>query len=330
MVAALLTSACAKTVQISTNDAAKRNFDAWMYVNYPDLTPTPLGAYVIEETEGEGALLGSQSESGYVRMNYTVTDLEGNVTSTSSEEVSKQIGDYDETYYYGPRIWCRLNDGVYAGVDEALSTMRVGGYKKTIIPGWLFSTTRYGSAEEYVQNVNGANAIYSMEVVEVIDDIEKWEIDSLSSYMARVHPEIPVADSLKYGFYYIQRKAPADTNSFPTDSTIYINYVGRLLDGRVFDTNIRDTAKLYGLYSSSRTYEPALINWDKDDYSNLTMTTDKDDLIDGFKYLLWHMRSYEKATGIFYSGLGYGASGSGEAIPEYSPLIFDVDIVDEE
>ena len=37
------------------------------------------------------------------------------------------------------------------------------------------------------------------------------------------------------GFYYKQLQAPSDTTSFPKDTTIYINYTGRLLNGLVFD-----------------------------------------------------------------------------------------------
>ena len=40
------------------------------------------------------------------------------------------------------------------------------------------------------------------------------------------------------------------------------------------------------------------------------------------------MKSHEKGVGIFYSVLGYGSSGSGNAIPGFSPLMFEIEVVD--
>ena len=53
---AVLTMAagCAKEAVSGPNDANKRFMDAWMYVNYPDIQPSGLGIYVLEEQEGEG------------------------------------------------------------------------------------------------------------------------------------------------------------------------------------------------------------------------------------------------------------------------------------
>lgn len=328
VIGAILLSACAKTSETSSGLAAKEYFDAWMYVNHPELTPTPLGAYVISETPGAGKLAGDTEAGPYVRVNFTATDLFGNVASSTYVGVNQQIGKYDEASYYGPRIWCRINDILYAGVDEAVSTMREGGKKKSIIPGWLFAQERYKTPEEYINKVSSTNAIYDIELLEVIEDIEKWEVDSLSRYMDKNYPSKGSADSLKYGFYYIQNKAPKDTAHFPNDTTVYINYIGRTLDGKVFDTTIKDTAKFYGIHSDSRTYEPMSIAWNHDDYTEITMGSDNSSTIPGFAYALWNMRSYESGRAIFYSSWGYGASGTGNSIPEYSPLIFDIELVD--
>lgn len=330
VIGAIVLSSCAKAPETNAGMAAKEYFDAWMYVNHPNLTPTPLGAYVLSETSGEGRLAGDIEAGPYVRVNFTATDLYGNIATSTYVDVNQQAGLYEENSYYGPRIWCRIGDILYAGVDEAVSTMRVGGKKKSIIPGWLFAQTRYETQEEYIKNVSSTNAIYDIELLEVIDDIEKWEIDSLSRFIDKNYPSKGSADSLKYGFYYIQNKAPKDTAHFPNDTTVYINYIGRTLDGKVFDTTIKDTAKFYGIYASSKTYEPMSINWSHDDYNDITMGDDNNSTIPGFSYALWNMRSYESGRAVFYSGLGYGSSGTGNSIPEYAPLIFDIEFVDKE
>ncbi len=343
--ASLILGGCAKAVTVGTNDASKRYFDAWIQVNYPDLSPTALGAYVIEETAGTGAALQDAETDAYVRLNYTVRSLDGTVSTTTYPYLSKQLGTYSETSWCGPVIWGRAEGTLYAGVDEMISSMKIGGVKKTVIPGWLLTSSRYDTAQEYVDNVSGGSpAIYEVELLEAIADTDRWELDSLGRYFAGNCPDITLADSLKYGFYYLQRKAPktvdtaADSDGdddeeesdagFPSDTTIYINYTGRLLNGRVFDTTIADTAKMYGLYSSSKTYEPISVQYVTDDYSQITITSDKTSVIDGFAYTIWRMGAYEEGSGIFYSKLGYGSSGSGSSIPAYSPLRFDIEVVD--
>jgi FKBP-type peptidyl-prolyl cis-trans isomerase FklB len=136
------------------------------------------------------------------------------------------------------------------------------------------------------------------------------------------------ADSLAghYGCYYKQLIAPVDTSSFPNDTTIYINYTGRLLNGQVFDTTIEKVAKDNNIYSATRTYEPTTVRW-AEKYEDLTLGSDNSSVISGFALTLWQMRAMEKGIGVFYSPLGYSYNGSGSSIPPYSPLIFEIEVV---
>lgn len=337
----LVLGACARTVETGKNDAAKRYFDAWMQVNHPGLTPTGLGAYVLSDKEGGGAGVGESDK--YVRVNYTLRSLDGNVSATTWPDLAKQLGTWRETSWFGPVIWTLGEGRLSAGLDEMISSMRAGGRREAVIPGWLMTTSRYGSAEEYLGNVTGNNAIYEVELLESIEDMDKWELDSLARFFAADYPALTVKDSLKYGFYYLQTKAPAaqagtdgdkdkeeekSDAGFPADTTIYINYTGRLLNGRVFDTTVADTAKMYGIYSSSKTYSPISVQYNHDDYTGITITSSKSSVIDGFSYMLWRMGPFEAGTGIFLSKLGYAASGSGSSIPAYSPLRFDIEVVE--
>ena len=69
-----------------------------------------------------------------------------------------------------------------------------------------------------------------------------------------------------------------------------------------------------------------------EDYTAFTMgsSSNSSTVIDGFAYALWNMRPHEAGTSIFYSPLGYGSTGSGSKIPGFSPLRFDIYIVDKE
>ena len=100
----------------------------------------------------------------------------------------------------------------------------------------------------------------------------------------------------------------------------------------MFDTTIADTAKVHNIYSSSKTYSPVKITWGKS-YTDLKMTasgsSSSSSIIPGFQKTLWEMRHpYEKGVGMFFSLYGYGSSGSGKTIPSFSPLVFEIEIVD--
>ena len=325
--AAALISGCAKSPVTGLNDASKKYLEAWIQVHHPDAQKTSMGSYIIEDEPGTGASLGDPDDWPYVRVYYTSRTLDGTIQTTNYENVAKQLGTYEENNYYGPKVWCRQNFGINAGVEDVISTMKIGGKRTAMIPGWLMSSTEYSSAEDYFLNGSGTNVIYTIEPVEAIEDIVEWEIDSLSTYMTRNFPDVALTDSVKYGYYYVRVAEPLDTCGFHKDTTIYINYIGRLLNGTVFDTNIADTAKYYGIYSSSNTYGPVEISA-KEEYASTTMGSSSSSVIDGFAYTIYQMHSYEKGTGIFYSAYGYTSSGSGETIPPYSPLRFDIEVVD--
>ena len=152
----------------------------------------------------------------------------------------------------------------------------------------------------------------------------------MERYTARMMNDV---DSTFYGYYYQQLKEPTDTTTFPRDTTFYINYIGRLLNGQVFDTTIEDTAKFYGIYSSSKTYKPQMVKLNET-YTEITLggssSSDGSTTIDGFAYCLSKLKSYEKGICAFYSALGYKYSGSGNVIPKFAPLTFEIEIVDKE
>jgi len=325
--AMLLASSCAKEASEGLNDAAKRYFDAWIEYNHPDAQKTELGAYILEDIPGSGE---SPEDSAYVRVNYSYYDLNNNLIGTSTEGVARQNGIYNKRNYYGPAFFYRGEklDNLTAGLEEAISTMRLGGKRKVVIPGWLGqSGKRYSSAEKYVEKCSGTDYIYELELLDAIDDVERWEKDSLARFMAANYPDAEESTDMP-GFYYLKLRSGYEDYEITADSTIYINYTGRMLDGKVFDSNVADTAKVWGFYSASNTYEPTKVNWDDDDYSNITITTSETSVITGFSYGLSKMHSKEKAMFFFYSGYGYSFNGSGYTIPPYSPLIFEIDMVE--
>lgn len=96
--------------------------------------------------------------------------------------------------------------------------------------------------------------------------------------------------------------------------TLLVNYTGRLLSGKVFDSSVQADAMAAGLQQPGRTYEP------------LQLVVGKGQVIQGWDEGLLLLNEGSKATLIIPSNLAYGANGAGD-IPPYSTLLFDVELV---
>ena len=326
--ALMIVAACAKDIASGPNDGNKRYLDAWMHIynqkNETDIEPTGLGIYVLDSKDGDGATV---TDNGYAIVECTTTDLDGNISSYTSEEIAKQLGKYSETTYYGPTVWLTMDATIPAGVQDAIVGMKVGGYKKVVVPSWLMSYATYETGKEYLnQSSDYSTTIYEFTIKDYTDSIDVWQIDSIKRYITKNYGSLETFSNDTTGFFYKQLSAPESDEAFGSDTTIYINYVGKLLNGLVFDTNIERVAKDNNLYSSSKTYEPVSISWGET-YSDITMGSSSSSVIGGFAMTLWQMKAMESGIGIFYSPLGYGYSGSEPSIPPYAPLIFEIEIV---
>ena len=323
-VLAVAAAGCAKTVQPGANDANKRFFDAWMQMNHPDVKPSGLGIYVLEETEGTGVPV---EKDGFAIVNYTIRDLDGNITSYTGKETAKQMGTYDTTTYYGPAKWFTTPGVLQAGVHEALIGMKMGGRRKVIIPNWLMSYKVYETEEEYLEkSTDGSGSIYDITVEDFTDDISAWELRQIGTYFDNnmdVFHSKHISDSLSYGFYYQQLEKPSSLDTLKSDTTIYINYTGKLLNGLVFDTTIEKVAKDNGLYKAGKKYAPVSVTMAAE-YKDIKLGGN--DVIEGFAKTLKQMKADEKGIGVFMSQLGYKSSGSGASIPGYAPLIFEIEL----
>ena len=327
--AILMVAACAKDYAGGPNDGNKRYMEAWMHLynqkNNTNIQPSGLGIYVLDQKEGNGDI--TVTNKGYAFVECTTTDLEGNINGYTSAEVAMQLGEHSKTKYYGPTIWLTMDTTIPAGLQDAIVGMKVGGYKKVLVPTWLMSYSHYDSAAEYLNtSSDNSSTIYEFTVKDYTDSIDVWQIDSIKRYITKNYGSLDTFSNDTTGFYYKTLSAPETEEAFDSDTTIYINYVGKLLNGLVFDTNIERVAKDNNLYSRDRTYGPVLINWKKD-HNDITMGTDASSVIGGFSMTLSKMKAMETGVGIFYSPLGYGYSGSEPSIPPYASLIFEIEVV---
>jgi FKBP-type peptidyl-prolyl cis-trans isomerase FkpA len=97
--------------------------------------------------------------------------------------------------------------------------------------------------------------------------------------------------------------------------TLLVNYAGRGLDDKVFDSSIEAIAKGAGLQQPGRTYEP------------IQVIVGTGGVIPGWDEGLLLLNEGSKAIFVVPSSLAYGAQGSGNDIKPFSTLVFDVEIV---
>lgn len=341
---ALAAVSCFKVDDEMPSYLLEKEFQSWVMVHYPDAYEkgaTTLGSYVLEREEGAGVPIGDVEKYPFILASSTTINLlTGEVMNTSDVVLAQQVGAYVPYDFFGPYPWLRAYDNLSAGIDELVSPLRVGGRVKAVVPGWLLTPAkRYDTVQKYIDNEKkNMHTIYEITVHDVIEDIVEWEVDSLDSYAVRNFPEFihdpfdPQADTSMFGCYVFKdpsREQP-DTVEMPNDTTVYIRYIGRLLNGNVFDTNVADTAKRYGLYKATSEYKAMEISWKKDQPENIKAVSSdgsQSDLISGFQWALSKMKKDEALSTMFISQLGYSISGSGTSIPPYAPLRFDIEFV---
>lgn len=338
VLALALATSCAKKNAVGINDANVRFWDAWILVQKQDhpeylWTKTALGSYVLENKGGDGSAIGSETDCPYVLVNYETRDLDGNILDSNREQTAKQLGTYSQSYPYGPRILARGAGNTSPGVDEVLSMMSPGQRVNVVIPGWLASASsvRYETEKDYRDKVTGVTGFYDLELLSPVKDIDAYQVENILAAAKKLYgKDLAPSDSLVYGLYYIQTKAPDDTAAFDATDKVLINYTGKFLSGQAFDTTLKDTAKVHNIYNASTEYSTKTINW-SNKFEELTMgesDSDAGSLITGFKYALFKMKKGEKGVALFISSLGYGASGSQGSIPGYTPLIFELETLD--
>lgn len=303
--AACAVFSCAQEKEEAANDVQKRILDAYVAEYYPSATKMPSGLVYINQQAGTGDTL-AKFNGAYVM--YTTKTLAGNYTSTNDAELAKRLGTYSKSTYYGPKLY-EIGYGTnYVGIEEMLIGMRSGGSATAIIPPWL-TVGEYSDGQSATENM-----FYTFELKSVVKDIIKFQLDSMASYARKNYPGL---DTTSYGFYF-KKLNDSQKDTIAKDATVSVRYVGRLLDGFIFDTNIADTAKKYGIYNSSATYDPLSVSLNED----LATMVESTSLVKGFCKAIQNMKRYEqKAFTMFYSEFGYSSSGKDQIGP-YQPLIF--------
>ncbi len=322
----LLCVSCAKDKNETNEETAKRILNSWLLTNgYGDIQPTDAGIYNLSEEEGTGDVL---PDSVYAFVNYVTTSMDGSYKTYNTEDVAIQLGTWSRTGRYTPRVWYMPYQGIgvrdmmigqEAG-DTRVGGMRAGGKRRSVIVPWVVdpSTGKTVSYSDYT------SIIYNVEVVDYTSDITTYQVEKIEDFMDR--NAWTYRDSLYYGLYVEQTRTDPEKDTLPDGTTIYLWYIGKYLDGQVFDTNIKDTARYYGIYNENNSYTSSSITF----YRDSSTIMENSSFVKGFTLAINQMRYYgDRCHTAFISDWGYGTTDSGN-IPAYTPLYFDIWIEDED
>lgn len=322
---------CAKENTPSVGETAKEYLSLWMDKYHPGIPATNAGLYILEDNAGTGESWNIENDYAYVEV--TVRTLDGDISTTTDERLSRQLGTYAKGNYYGPRFQAIGEGNSYAGVDAILDGMRIGGSRKVVVPAWMLTTKRYNTQQEYINaSTVSSSLIYDVKLCGQTEDIDQMEKDSLRRYVTRhfgnlaptTYKTEEEADGTFYFFSDVSRFTDDDARGETDKATIH--YTGRLLNGQVFDTTIEKVAKDAGIYNASKTYAPVDVTFSSD-WNSITLSGSSS-LINGFKGGLFLLKyKGQKAVVMFTSAQGYTTTGSGETIPAWSPLQFELELI---
>ncbi|MBR4212379.1 MAG: FKBP-type peptidyl-prolyl cis-trans isomerase [Bacteroidales bacterium] len=311
--AALVLSSCAKAGSDNPNAAADRVLAAWVKVNYGEnYAPNDSGVFILSLTQGTGAAV---PDSGYVFCHYTRRSLEGNIASTNDEALTEQLGLKTNLTDCGSDIWQVDQGMIPCGLEAVIKSLRVGGKARVALP--VAQSVVTNSTYNAFSASESDNVIYDIELDDVVADIYAWQDGLLKAHSAAHYGGM---DTLTAGYYFKVVGQAAEPDSINDDVSVSCWYIGRRLDGRVFDTNVRDTARKYEIYSSAGSYDSLALTY----YKDFSTMLSNNSYAMGFTKAIHEMRKRDTVEVFFRSDWGYGASGSTTVIPEYCPLCFRI------
>jgi len=96
--------------------------------------------------------------------------------------------------------------------------------------------------------------------------------------------------------------------------TVYVNYVGRFTNGKVFETSIKEEAIKAKTYSAQNPYQP------------ISLPIGQGKVIPGWDQGIMLLNKGAKATFVIPSDLAYKDQGN-QVIGPYTPLVFEIELV---
>lgn len=186
---------------------------------------------------------------------------------------------------------------------DAYSLMCEGDHMQFAIKADSFFLISIGfPAEELPKYITNEDVIYfdiNLKKIKSLNDFQVEEEQTINAYIQENNITIEPTNE---GLYFISEQE--GSGELATEGKVVsVHYTGKFLDGTIFDSSVERG-------------EP------------MKFTLGQDPLIPGFTQAVQMMNKGAKATIIIPSNLGYGQSNPNLPIPPFTPLLFELEIID--
>jgi len=148
------------------------------------------------------------------------------------------------------------------------------------------------------------------------EELKKSEPAKIKKYVADKNLKTTTTAS---GLQYVITKPGSGANLAIGDTAV-VNYTGRTLSGKLFDSSIKEEViKSKAQFDPRRKYEPIRV---------AVGATGPGGVIKGWDEGLQLLNKGAKATLVIPSNLGWGEQGAPPFITPYSPVVFDMEVID--
>lgn len=143
--------------------------------------------------------------------------------------------------------------------------------------------------------------------------------DSLAAFepgiISKAIKDYGFSDKLTNGIYFKKTKSVKQAVATEDGDKVKVNYIGRMTNGKLFDTSVEDTAKANNLNQEGRKYKP------------IEFTVGRGQMIRGFEEGVKMLKKGERAKILLPSKMAYADRGAGDIAP-CTPIMFDIEVVD--
>lgn len=330
---AAVVAACADKDSGTDIDYEQLSLDAWVAKHINATSERAIrqdnGMWLEITDAGQTDDIATKDTILWVKYNFTVRDLIGNIAFSRLEDIARWQGTFTRyTHYVPDYIYCgdynsNLLEGTYYMMRNTMKDASGNdvnihiGTKGTI---YLPSTLAYGTVG--TSNDAGYGGQYSLdgsiptildfEIVDITKDPVKTEEAEVDAFIAGDASWKPVSDTLTYLYVDKTFRLPEGETAYQGDSilvdtTVNIWYVGKFLDGFVFDTNI-DSVKLR-VYGEVASTGEALEFTYNDPESTTSSSSDESSYINMWNYAIPTLLQGQWARIIGTSYYGYGSYG---------------------